>query len=116
MNPQDISALTVYNDLYTVLIEKGYTQEEATETFMKLTAQAEVEVVEELMDRLTVEQQQLLDSLPDNTPPDEVAAKLGLEGTEVDEIRARKTAELISKIASEIDKDDPEIVLQQAPA
>lgn len=108
MDPKDLAGLTVYSDLLTVLKEKGYSDEEATEIFMKLTAQAEVEVVEELLGKLSEEQLKTLDELPDNTPPEEIADKLGLDGEEVDEIRARKTAEIINDLVPLLDEGDEE--------
>lgn len=98
MDSQDLSAITTYNDILTVLKEKGFSDTQATEMFAKLTAQAEMEVVEELLAKLTQEQLAMLDSLPDNASASDIVQKLGIEGEEVDAIRAKKTAELIEEM------------------
>lgn len=98
MNPQDLSAITVYQDIITVLKERGYSDIEVTEIFAKLTAQAEMEVVEELMEKLTPEQLKVLDSMPDNVSASEIVQKLDIQGDLVDSIRAEKTAKLIEEV------------------
>ncbi len=98
MNPQDLSAITVYQDILTVLKERGYSDMEVTEMFVKLTAQAEMEVVEELMGKLTEDQLKVLDSMPDNVSASEIVQKLDIQGDVVDSIRAEKTAKLIEEI------------------
>jgi DNA-binding NarL/FixJ family response regulator len=109
MNPQDLSALTVYQDLMTVLQERGYSDAEAAEILLKLTAQAEMEVVEEIIGKLSEEQMALLDSLPANAAASEIAEKLGLDGEEIDAIRAQKVALLLEELAPAIDKGDEEV-------
>lgn len=109
MNPKDLVGLTAYNDSMTILQERGLSNAEATEAILKLIAQAEVEVTEEMMSKLTPEKLETLRSLPDNTPATEIAEKLGLDGEEVDAIRAEKVAQLVSQMTSEIDEDDEEI-------
>lgn len=109
MDPKDLVGLTVYNDLMTVLQERGLSDAEATEAILKLIAQAEVEVTEEMMSKLTPEQLEILRSLPDNTPATEIAEKLGLDGEEVDAIRAEKVAQLASEMAQEVDEGDEEV-------
>lgn len=106
MDPKDLAGLTVYHDLLTVLKERGFSDAEAAEVFAKLTAQAEMEVVEEIMGGLNDEQMKVLDGLPDDAPADEIAEKLGLDGEEVDAIRAQKTAQLIEELVPEIDKEE----------
>lgn len=98
MNPQDLSAITVYQDIITVLKERGYSDIEVTEIFAKLTAQAEMEVVEELIEKLTPEQLKVLDSMPDNVSASEIVQKLDIQGDLVDSIRAEKTARLIEEV------------------
>lgn len=98
MNPQDLSAITVYQDILTVLKERGYSDIEVTEIFAKLTAQAEMEVVEELIEKLTPEQLKVLDSMPDNVSASEIVQKLDIQGDIVDSIRAEKTAKLIEEV------------------
>lgn len=102
MNPQDLSTINVYNDILIVLKERGLSDIETAEIFAKLTAQAEMEVVEELMNKLTPEQITLLDSLPENASAVEIVEKLGIEGDEVDAIRAEKTAKLIEDLAPKL--------------
>lgn len=102
MNQQDLSAITVYSDILTVLKERGFSDIETTEIFGKLTAQAEIEVVEELMSKLTPEQLNILDSLPDNISASDIVQKLGIEGDEVDAIRAEKTAKLLEEMVPSI--------------
>lgn len=104
MNPQDLSAITVYNDLLTVLKERGLSDIETTEIFAKLTAQAEMEVVEELMNKLTAEQLAVLDSLPENASATDIVQKMGIEGDEVDAIRAEKTAKLIEEMVPSLNQ------------
>lgn len=98
MNPQDLSSITVYSDVLTVLKERGFSDIEATEIFAKLTAQAEIEVVEELMGKLTQDQLTVLDSLSENASATEIVQKLGIAGDEIDAIRAEKTAKLIAEM------------------
>lgn len=102
MNPQDLSTINVYNDILIVLKERGLSDIETTEIFAKLTAQAEMEVVEELMNKLTPEQITLLDSLPENVSAVEIVQKLGIQGDEVDAIRAEKTAKLIEDLVPKL--------------
>ena len=102
MNPQDLSAITVYNDILTVLKERGLPDIEITEIFAKLTAQAEMEVVEELISKLTPEQLTILDSLPEDVSANDIVQKLGIQGDEVDAIRAEKTAALIEEMVPNI--------------
>lgn len=104
MNPQDLSAINVYNDILTVLKERGFSDIETTEIFAKLTAQAEMEVVEELMNNLTPEQLATLDSLPENASADDIVQKLGIQGDEVDAIRAQKTAKLIEEMVPNLNQ------------
>ncbi len=104
MNPQDLASISVYQDIITVLKERGYSDMEVTEMFAKLTAQAEMEVVEELMSKLTPEQVTILDSLPDNVSASEIVQKLGIEGEVVDTIRAEKTAKLIEEIIPKLNE------------
>lgn len=104
MNPQDLSAVTVYSDLLTVLKERGFSDVETTEMFAKLTAQAEMEVVEELMSKLTAEQLSALDNLPENASAGDIVQKLGIAGDEVDSIRAKKTAQLIDEMVPNLNQ------------
>lgn len=104
MNTQDLSAITVYNDILTVLKERGFSDEESTEIFAKLTAQAEMEVVEDLMSKLTPEQLTILDSLPENVSATEIVQKLGIAGDEIDSIRAQKTAKLIEEMVPNLNQ------------
>lgn len=104
MNPQDLSAINVYNDILTVLKERGLSDIETTEIFAKLTAQAEMEVVEELMSKLTPEQLAILDSLPENASAVDIVQKLGIDGEEVDTIRAQKTAKLIEEMVPNLNQ------------
>lgn len=104
MDQQALSAITVYHDLLTVLKERGYTDIEAAEIFAKLTAQAEMEVVEELLGKLNNDQLVALDVLPDNASASDIAQQLGLDGAEIDAIRAQKTAQLIEQMAPIIDQ------------
>lgn len=98
MDIKDLSGLTVYQDLITVLKEKGYTDVQIAEIFAKVTAQVEVEVVEELMGKLADEQRQILASLPPDVSAYDAAEKLGLDGEEVDSIRAEKAAVVIAEL------------------
>lgn len=109
MDPKNLIGLTVYNDLMTILQERGLSDAEATEALLKLTAQAEVEVTGEMMNKLSEEQLAILNSLPENTPATEIAEKLGLDGEEIDAIRAEKVAQLVSEMASEVDGGDEEM-------
>lgn len=102
MDSQDLTSLTVYHDLLTVLKERGLSDDETAEIFAKLTAQAEMEVTEELLGRLTADQIAVLDSLPDNASASEIVQKLNLDGDLVDTIRAEKTAKLISEMAPKL--------------
>lgn len=104
MNPQDLSAITVYNDILTVLKERGLSDIEVTEIFAKLTSQAEMEVTEELMSKLTPEQLAILDSLPENASATDIVQKLGIDGDEVDAIRAQKTAKLIEEMVPSLNQ------------
>lgn len=104
MDPKDLANITVYNDLLTVLKERGFSDAEASEIFLKLTAQAELEVTEEMMNRLSPEQQATLKSLPENIPALEIAEKLGLDSGEIDQIRAEKTAQLIEKMVPSLNE------------
>lgn len=105
MNPQDLAGLTVYHDLLTVLKEKGLSDMEASEMFMKLTAQAEMEVVEELMGKMSNDQIAVLDNLPEDSSAGEIAEKLGLNGEEIDAIRAQKTAQLIQEMVPSLNQN-----------
>ena len=109
MDPKDLVGITAYDDLMTILKERGFSDAETTEVVLKLTAQAEMEVVEEIISRLSEEQLALLDSLPEGTLADEIAQKLGIDGEEVDAIRAEKVAQLISELAPQIDQEDEEV-------
>ena len=104
MNPQDIAGITVYNDLLTVLKERGLSDIEVTEIFAKLTAQAELEVVEEILEKLNSDQLKVLDDLAENASATEIAQKLNLDGTEIDVIRAEKTAKLIEEMAPKLNE------------
>lgn len=112
MNPNDLAAITVYSDLLTVLKERGYPDAEAYQMFLDLTAQAEMEVVEEMMLKLSDEQLAKLDSLPANATGSEIAELLALDAELVDRIRAEKTAKLISELAQVVDSDDDQIVTE----
>lgn len=104
MNQQDLSSITVYNDLLNVLKEKGYTDAQLAEIFMKLTAQAEMEVVEEIMGKLTPGQLKMLDSLPAGASASDIIEKVGIDGAEVDAIRAEKTAQLIQEMVPSLNE------------
>ncbi|RJP47392.1 MAG: hypothetical protein C4584_00500 [Armatimonadetes bacterium] len=106
MDKQDTSNMTVYADLLTVLKNKGFTDAEIAEIFMKFTAQVELEVTEEMMERLTPEQQSALKNLPSDATGEDVVEKLGLDGDEINEIRAKKVAELIEKMIPYLNKED----------
>ncbi len=98
MNPQDLSSVMVYQDIVTVLKERGYSDVEVAEIFAKLTAQAEMEVVEELIKGLTDDQLKLLDDLPEDVSATEIVQKLNIQGEEVDAIRADVTAKIIAEM------------------
>lgn len=104
MNPQDLTSVTVYNDLLTVLKERGLSDIDATEIFAKLTAQAELEVVEEILSKLTSDQLKDLDDLAENASATEIAQKLKLDGAEIDAIRAEKTAKLIEDMVPKLNE------------
>lgn len=104
MKQEDILQLKVYSDLMIVLKEGGLSDSESTEIFLKLTAQAEMEVVEEMMGRLSEKQLQILENLSENTSSLETAKALELNAEEIDLIRAEKTAQLIEKIIPALDK------------
>lgn len=108
MDTSKLEGLTVYQDLITVLEEKGYSDAEVAEIFAKLTAQAEMETTEEIVSKLTDEQLGVLDGLAENAPASEIAEKLGIDGEEVDAIRADKVAQLIQEMIPTIDKDEEE--------
>lgn len=98
MDPKDVANLTVYSDLMTVLKERGFSDAQAAELLLKLTAQAEMEVTEEIMEKLSPEQKATLESLPADTPATEIAERLGLDADKIDAIRADKTAVLIEQL------------------
>lgn len=104
MSDQDLVGLTVYQDLVTVLQEKGYSDAQITEIVMKLTSQAEMEVTEAVIAKLTDQQLKDLDELPDDASAYDVAKKLNLDGDEIEAIRAEKLAELISQMVEELNK------------
>lgn len=106
MDPKALAGLTVYQDLITVLEERGYTDPEVAEIFGKLTTQAEMEVVEELMGKMSEDDLTKLDSLPDNATADEIAQKMGFDGEELDTIRAEKTAALIEELVPTLNEPD----------
>ncbi len=106
MNAQAIAGITIYDDLMTIFQERGYSDAEATEILMKLSAQAEFEVVQEMISKLSEDQLKLLDSLPDDVSASEVAEKLNLNGEEIDALRAQKTAQLVQELIPEIDQED----------
>lgn len=103
MDTNDLSYFTIYHDLMTVLKERGFSNSESTEIFLKLTAQAEMEVVEEMMGRLSEKQLQILENFPENTSSLEIAKVLELNAEEIDLIRAENTAKLIEKIIPTLD-------------
>lgn len=103
MNTNDLSYLTIYHDLITVLKERGFSDAECVEIFLKLTAQAEMEVMEEVMKMLTEEQLQMLENLPPDTSSLELAQALKLNTEDIDIIRAEKTAKLIGQIIPSLD-------------
>lgn len=98
MDIKDFTNLTVYTDLLAFLKERGFSDEERFEVLLKLTAEVEIEVTEELMKKLSKEQLQTLENLPVETPASEIAEKLGLDPNEIDAIRSEKTAQLIDKM------------------
>lgn len=98
MNFRDIATVSIYENLMSALGENGFSKEESVEIFSRLTAQAEMEVVEEIIGKLSREKLQLLDGLSDNYTADEVAQKLGIEANDVDAIRAEKTALLVREV------------------
>lgn len=106
MDSKDLSGLTVYNDILTILKEKGFSDAEAMEIFLKLTAQAEMEVTEEMMGKLTDDQRKILEELPDDVSSEEITEKLNLDGNEIDQIRAKKTAELIENLIPTLDDSE----------
>ncbi|MBI2590620.1 MAG: hypothetical protein HYW33_01935 [Candidatus Blackburnbacteria bacterium] len=110
MNQTDLAALTIYHDLLTTLRERGYTESEAAEIFANLTAQAEMEVVEELISKLTDEQLARLRDLPENATGEEIASQMEIGGEEVDAIRAQKVTKLLSELAPVVDANDDQIV------
>lgn len=109
MNPNDLASLTVYSDVLNILKERGYVDAEANQILLDLIAQAEMETTDELLSRLTDEQLAKLDELPDSMTPTEMAESLGLDGEEVDAIRAEKTARIISELAPVVDQGDEEV-------
>lgn len=110
MKPEDLAAITVYSDLMTVLKERGYSEAEATETFASLSAQAEMEVTEELISKMSDEQLASLDQMATTATGEEIAEKLGLDGEEIDAIRAEKVAKLLSELAPVVDAQDDQVV------
>lgn len=98
MDTKDLSGLTVYQDLITILKEKGFTDAQIAEIFAKVTAQVEMEVVEEMMGKLTEDQLKILDSLPDEASSYEIAEKVGINGEEADNIRAEKLARVLEEV------------------
>lgn len=104
MDTNNLTNITIYNDLMTVLKERGLSDAEAGEIILKLTAQAELETTEEMMNKLTNEQKTILESLPDDASASEIAEKLGLNANEIDEIRAEKTAQLIEKMVPSLNE------------
>lgn len=114
MNPNDFPNTTVYADLLTVLKERGYTDDQAAEIFAELVSQAEFEVMKELWDKLTPEQRQVVDDSPDDMDSLALADKLDLDPTEIDELRAQKTAKLISELPEQLDGDDDQATEETA--
>src|SRR3989344_3024883 len=110
MNQVDLAALTIYHYLITTLRERGYTEAESAEIFANLTAQAEMEVVEELISKLTDEQLAKLRDLPENATGEEIASHMGIDGEEVDSVRAQKVTQLLSELAPVIDAGDDQTV------
>jgi hypothetical protein len=114
MNPNDFPNTTVYADLLTVLKERGYTDDQAAEILAELISQAEFEVMKELWDKLTPEQRQIIDESPDDMDSLELGEKLDLDPTEIDELRAQKTAQLISALPEQLDTDDDQVTEENA--
>lgn len=106
MDPRDLAGLTVYSDLMTVLKDRGFSDAQAAEMFLKLTTQVEMEVVEEIMSDLSEEQLAKLDSLSEDLPADELAKDLGIDGEEVDAIRAEKLAQVLEETLPAIESSD----------
>lgn len=109
MNQIDLAALTIYHDLMTTLKERGYSDAESGEIFANLTAQAEMEVTEEIISKLTDEQLAKLRDLPESATGEEIASQMGIDGDEVDAIRAQKVAQLLSELAPVIDTGDDQL-------
>lgn len=114
MNTNDFPNTTVYADLLTVLKERGFTDDQASEMLMELISQAEFEVMKELWDKLSPEQREIIDNSPDDMDSLELADKLDLDPTEIDELRAKKTAELISKLPEQLDSGDDQVTEETA--
>jgi FixJ family two-component response regulator len=112
MDSQNIANITIYADLLIVLKERGYSDVEANAMVLDIMTQAEMEVAEEMMSRLSDEELALLDSLPDDAPSNEIAEKLGLDGEKVDLIRAEKVAKIISELVPVIDQNDNQAAVE----
>lgn len=106
MDPRDLAGLTVYSDLMTVLKDRGFSDAQAGEMFLKLTTQVEMEVVEEIMSDLSEEQLAKLDSLSEDLPAQEIAKELGIDGEEVDSIRAEKLAAVLEETLPTIESNN----------
>lgn len=107
MDPKTLAGLTVYSDLLMILKDRGFSDTQAADLFLKITTQVEMEVIEEIMDNLTDEDLKMLDQLADDVKAEDIAEKLGLEQEYTDSLRAVKLAKVLEEVLPEIEKADP---------
>ena len=83
MNSNDLTIIALYDSLMQTLRERGFSDQETEELFIQFTAQAEMEVVEEIIQNMTHDQLSILDQIPESTSADQIAQRLGLESNTV---------------------------------
>lgn len=90
---------TALSDLATVLEDKGLSSGEVAEILLKVIAQVEIEVVEELMNILPDDKKKLLGELAEkNADGVEIAEKLEMNEEVMQQIEAKKFAEIVQEM------------------
>ncbi len=91
--------VTALSDLATVLKDKGLSSGEIADLLLKIVTEVEMELVEELMEKLPDEKKKLLDDLvAQNKSGAEIAEALDLDEAEMQEIEMRKFTEIVQKM------------------
>lgn len=101
--------ITALSDLATLLKERGMTSGEAGELILKIITEVEMELVEELMEKLPADKQSLLEQMSSqNKSGAEIAEALDLNEEEMQEIEARKFVEIVQKMVPSLDSQKTE--------